>query len=259
MKFKFLPFGLLNLAVFASLASANPVEVLQFIGQPAAPGAVFHKGGGEVEQFIDFGFNHQINHPFHIADDEEYIDQDGPEEGEVFADEDGDVLQFIGLGGGHEDVVFVNDDGQVKVEEFYADAAMARTPDYPRASSPSVPESSPNFSKDFGRDSTPEVNSTDVNFTRDFTPEVNSTLANNSTQENFSRGFTPEVNSTDVNFTRDFTRENNSTLANNSTESSFTHDYLNRNSTALPDEDEEEEGGGLLDGILNFFENLFRF
>ena len=249
--FNILAFALLNVALNATVNAdakpAGPLEVLQFIDMPPAPKAskeTFHTKDGDVVQFIDFGFN-----PVRIDDDEEYIDQDGPEDGQVFADEDGDVLQFVGAHGSHEDVIYINDDGAVEVEEF-ADAGMARDPasEAPRV----LPSRSPLNNE----------NSTQENFTRDFTrdfsPEINSTLANNSTEENFTRDFTrPPKNSTEGNFTRYFSPEINSTLANNSTERSFTDSYLGgNNSTALPD---GEDNGGLLDGILDFFEGLFRF
>lgn len=233
--FNILAFGLLNVALNATVnadAAPAPVEVLQFINAPLPPGDTFHKEDGEVLQFIDFN-------PVRIDDDEEYIDQGGPEDGQVFADEDGDVIQFVGSHGSHEDVIYVNDNGEVEVEEFI-DAGMAKDPasQPPRATSPrALPESTPSNDR-----------STQENFTRDFTRDLtpDATPANNSTEANFTRDFTN--NSTEANFTRKFTPENNST------ERSFTDSYLGgNNSTALPDDEE----GGLLDGIFDFFENLF--
>lgn len=224
MKFTSLPFGLLNLAVIAGLllasspVSANPVEILQFVDQtPSADGL----------QFFDLG-----NHPAPDLDNQQFIpEQESPEGDEVFVDEEGDVLQFI-ADHGHEDVVFVNDDGEIEVEEFIdVDNLGDSSRSYPGPSSDSgLPEGSPSNEL--------------------------------STEENFSRDFSPELNSTDANLTRDFTPENNSTLENNSTERGFTDGYStgNRtfgfNSTASPNGEEDE---GVLDGILNFFENLFSF
>lgn len=217
MIFTNLPFGLLNL--FAGF-----LLVLQFID--ASPAAEIVTDGPEivVHQFIDFA-----NYPPEHHHDEFYIEQEPEEEEVVYSDEDGDVLQFQGSHDGHEDVVFVNDEGEVEVQEFVdVDLARKSSSSEPRPTSASPSDASPSPSD---------------NVTRDFSPD------------------TTEDNSTKLNFTPD-QPEANSTLMNTSTERSFTDSYSTGNGTfgnSTGSPDEEEEGDGLLDGILNFFENLFNF